>query len=385
MGGYPLGSCSEKIDMNKANIDRVALFMPSLRGGGAERVMVILANEFVARGFAVDLVLANAEGPYYKDVDKKINIVNLGAARVLMSLPGLIKYLRTQKPSVMLSALNHANVVAIVAKLLATVNTRLWVSEHNALTRSIQNRALRRERWLPYWMSLLYPFADGVIAVSNGVADDLARTIKLPRNKIQVIYNPIYSEGLLQLATEQIDDSCFSSFATPVLLAAGRLTEQKGFTVLIQAFRQLRKDRAARLVILGDGEERSMLQSLIDELGLNDDVVLLGFKSNPIAYMKKATVFVLSSNWEGFGNVLVEAMACGTAVISTDCPSGPSEILEGGKWGRLVAVGDADALAYAIKETLDETVHPDVAKRARDFSVCTSVDRYLSVMNLSIQ
>ena len=136
---------------------------------------------------------------------------------------------------------------------------------------------------------------------------------------------------------------------------------------------------------MGEGEERATLQGLINELELNDDVTLLGFKPNPIAYMKKATVFVLSSNWEGFGNVLVEAMACGTPVISTDCPSGPSEILEDGKWGRLVAAGNVDALACAIKETLDETVHPNVAKRAQDFSVCAAVDRYLSVMKLSVQ
>ena len=373
------------MNSDNRNIDKVALFLPSLRGGGAERVMVVLANEFAARGFAVDLVLVNAEGPYFKNVDESIKIVNLGATRVLMGLPRLIRYLRSEKPSVMLSALNHANVVAIMARLLAAVKMRLWVSEHNALICSVQNRVLRRERWLPYCMRLLYPFADGVIAVSNGVADDLVRDVNLPRNKIQVIYNPIYSDDLLQLAGEPIDDSCFSSFPSPVLLAAGRLTKQKGFSHLIQAFHKVRKDRAARLLILGEGEERATLQGLINELELNDDVTLLGFKPNPIAYMKKATVFVLSSNWEGFGNVLVEAMACGTPVISTDCPSGPSEILEDGKWGRLVAAGNVDALACAIKETLDETVHPNVAKRAQDFSVCAAVDRYLSVMKLSVQ
>ena len=363
--------------------ERIAIFVPSLRGGGAERVMLCLANGFAARGFKVDLVLAQAEGPYFNDLSEEVRVVDLHVSRVLLSLFKLAGYIRKEKPVTLLSALNHANVIAILACRLANAGTRLLVSEHNTLTSATRNFSVRRERLLPYLMRWLYPYADVVSAVSIGVANDLVKAIGIPRECIRVNYNPIYSESLLEKAQEQINEPWFAPEMPPVFLAAGRLTEAKGFEILIKAFAKIRKQRHVRLMILGEGAERYKLQSLIDELELNEDVLLAGFKSNPVAYMNRASVFVLSSRWEGFGNVLVEAMACGTPVISTDCPSGPAEILENGKWGRLVPVGDVDALAEAMAATLDEVDHPDVAKRARDFSVDTAVDQYLATLTLS--
>lgn len=360
----------------------LAIYLPSLGGGGAERVMVRLAGGFAERGFKVDLVLARAEGPYRTDVPDTVRVVDLGATRVMGSLPGLIRYLRQHRPDAMLSALCHANVLAVVARDLAGVATRLVVSEHNHLSASAANGKTLRERWLPHLMKWSYPKVDCTVAVSNGVADDLAGAIGLPRGSICVIHNPVPVQELSARAKERVEHPWFAPGADPVLLGVGRLTRQKDFPTLIQAFGRLRSSRPARLMILGEGEERPVLTALVRELGLEADVALPGFVANPFAYMGRAAAFVLSSQWEGFPNVLVEAMACGTPVISTDCPSGPAEILENGRWGRLVPVGDVAALATAMAETLDDPCPPDVMRRVRDFTVDRAVDKYLQALGM---
>lgn len=358
----------------------IALYLPSLRGGGAERAMVTLANGFAERGYAVDLVLAKAEGPFLPEVARKVRIVDLGARRVVSSLPGLVRYLRRERPRAMLSALNHANVIALLARRLAGVPTRLVVSERAHLSSSLGSAPSLRGRLMPWFMRRTYPWADGVVAVSAGVADDLAQAIGLPRQRIAVVYNPVVTDEVLVGAEAPLDHPWFAPGEPPVVLSAGRLTMQKDFGVLLRAFAHLRAQRPARLMILGEGELRPELESLTQQLGIHADVALPGFRDNPYAYMRRAAVFVLSSRFEGLPNALIQAMACGTPVVSTDCPSGPAEILEDGQWGRLVPVGDAAALAEAILATLAETNPPDVARRARDFGVDQAVDGYLRVM-----
>ena len=359
---------------------RLALFLPSLRGGGAERVMVHLARGFAERGFQVDLVLAKAEGPYLAEVPPSVRVVDLRASRVLFSLPGLVRYLRKERPYALLSALNHANVIVCLAHRLARVPSRLVISEHNTLSASRPQNA--RGRLLPWFMRWTYPWADAVIAVSQGVAEDLVRTLGISAERVKVIYNPVVDDDLLTKSKEPLDHPWFTEGAPPVILGVGRLTEQKDFPNLIRAFALVRAQRPARLMILGEGELRPQLEALVHELGLQDDVALPGFVKNPYAYMARAAVFVLSSRWEGLGVALIEAMASGTPVVSTDCPSGPREILEDGRWGRLVPVGDVDALAEAIVTTLDETEHPDVAARAKEFNVNYAVENYLKVLLL---
>lgn len=356
----------------------MALFLPSLGGGGAERVMVVLANGLAERGHLVDLVLAKAEGPYLAQVRDEVRIVDLGSRRVAFSLPGLVRYLRRERPASLLSALIHANVIACRAHRLARVPTRLVVSEHNYRSGSRpQNFHGRLVLWL---MRGTYPWADAVVAVSHGVADDLVRNFGLAPDLVHVIYNPVVDDTLLSKAQAPLEHPWFVEGAPPVILGVGRLMEQKDFPTLIRAFARVRAQCAARLMILGEGELRPQLEALVRELGLQDDVALPGFAENPFAYMARAAVFVLSSRWEGFGNVLVEAMACGCPVVSTDCPSGPCEILEGGKWGRLVPVGDVDALAAAISATLDETAQPDVRVPAGTFNVERAIAEYLAIM-----
>lgn len=342
--------------------------------------MVTLANGFAARGFAVDLVLAKAEGPYLVEVAPRVRVVDLGARGVLASLPGLVRYLRRERPCAMLSALSHANVIALVARRLAGGRTRLVVSERAHLSLSMKTEPGRRGRLMPWFMRYAYPWADGVVAVSAGVADDLAPVIALPRESIKVIYNPVVGEATLSGANAALDHPWFAPGEPPVVLGVGRLTTQKDFSVLLRAFAKVRKMRPLRLMILGEGELRPELEALVRQLGIGADVALPGFQANPLVYMRRAALFVLSSRFEGLPNVLIQAMACGTPVVSTDCPSGPAEILEGGKWGQLVPVGDVERMATAMSATLGDRVHPDVRLRANDFDERQSVEGYLRVM-----
>lgn len=357
---------------------KIAIFLPSLRGGGAERMMVHLANGFSRRGFLVDLVLANAEGSYLPEVSSTVNLVNLRSKRVVFSLHGLVCYLRKQRPTALLSALNHANVVACIAHKISAVETRLVISERNTLSFELPTNL--RGRVVPWFMRRVYPWAHEVVAVSQGVADDLVQSIGISSNKVRTIYNPVVNNELQEKAKEQINHHWFDVDASPVILGVGRLTKQKDFNTLIQAFARIFAKRPVRLLLLGEGDLRNELERTVLELGLGQSVSFLGFVSNPYAYMSRASVFVLSSRWEGLPGALIQAMACGTPVVSTDCPSGPREILENGKWGRLVPVGDADALALAIEQTLDQSTSPQVEHRARDFGEDQAVKEYLKVL-----
>ncbi len=359
---------------------KVALFLPSLQGGGAERVMINLARVFSEQGLEVDLVLAKAEGPYLSQVPPEVRVIDLHSNRVLRSLPELVRYLRRERPKAILSALDHANVVTIWARKLSRVPCRVVVSVHSTLSRAIAHDADLRRRLMPNLIGIFYPWADEIVVVSGGVADDLTKTTGLQRERIQVIYNPVVTPDVFEKARESLGHPWFAPGEPPVILSVGRLTKAKDYPTLIRAFARVRREHPARLMILGEGEERPKLEALIRELDLEEDVSLPGFVDNPYAYMARSAVFVLSSAWEGFGNVLVEAMAVGTPVVSTDCPSGPAEILEGGQWGRLVPVGDVEGIAAAIIATLNDHYHPDVSKRAQHFDVQKSVQAYFEVL-----
>jgi len=359
---------------------RVAIFLPSLRGGGAERVMLCLARGFAERGCEVDIVLAKREGSYLSEVPKNVNVVDLKAGRVLASLPALVRYLRRAKPAVLLSAMDHANVVALWAQRISRIGARVVVSVHTTFSLGVKH-SNGRGRLIPYIARRCYSWADGVVAVSRGVADNLSNTIGLPRESIHVIHNPVVVPELSELAREQVDHPWFRTGKRPVVLSVGRLTAAKDYPTLLRAFSQMIKERPMRLVILGEGEERAELEAMVRNLGLEDVVSLPGFVKNPYAYMSKAAVLVLSSAWEGFGNVLVEAMAVGTPVVASDCPNGPAEILEDGKYGRLTPVGNSEALARGIIATLDGPLSPEVLQqRAREFSYDDIVDQYIEIL-----
>lgn len=359
---------------------RIAIYIPSLRGGGAERVMVTLANGFAARGMQVDLVLASAEGPYLRDISQAVHIIDLRSRRVSTSLPGLVHYLRGTRPKVLLSALNHANVIAVLAHRLARVPTRLVVSERNNASHSANHPQSLRQRCVLPMMRWAYRKADAIVAVSEGVADDLAQSLNLSRERIDVVYNPVVTPGLEALAATPIDHPWLAENSPPVILAVGRLAAQKDYPTLLRAFAMVRAKHDYRLVILGEGKLRPLLEALVEKLGVGDSVLLPGFIDNPFAWMRRASLFVLSSAWEGLPNVLIQAMACGTQVVSTDCPSGPREILEGGKWGALVPVGDQDALAEEIISSMNSRNSMRGVSRAYQFGVDNAISGYLKVM-----
>lgn len=333
--------------------------------------MVTLANGLSQRGIGIDFVLATAEGAFLKDVSEEIRVIDLGTQRVSLSFFGLVRYLRRERPEVLLSALNHANVVAALAVAVAGTKTRIIVSEHNNLGRSLQGEG-PRAWFFRQVMRLAYLRADAVVTVSHGVASNLIDALSLPRDKVKTIYNPIVTPDLLLKSEDEAPG--FPSGNN--ILAVGRLTRQKDYPTLLNAFSLIKDKTDANLIILGEGEQRSELEALIGKLGIERRVSMPGFVANPYAWMRRAQLFVLSSAWEGLPTVLVEAMACGAPVVSTDCESGPREILEGGRWGALVPVGNPKALADVILQALADRPNMNVAKRAMHFGVDVALDAY---------
>lgn len=380
-----MDSVLNTIPVADRGVGRIAVVLPSLDGGGAERVMVTLANAFAARGYGVDLVLAAAHGPYLSDVLPKVRIIDLKAGRVLRAVFPLLRYLRRERPVAVLSAMNHVNVITVMACMFARLSTRLVVSEHSTINEEAARNRNVFARVVYALIPGLYRRAAAVLAVSEAAARDLERFAHFPQGSVRAIYNPFDLERISRMAMLLPEHPWLAPGQPPVLLAIGRLTEAKDFSTLIRAFSLMRAKHGARLLILGEGELRGALQDVVDECGLTPgEVQMPGFVSNPFAYLSRSAAFVLSSRWEGFGNVLVEALACGAPVISTDCPSGPCEILEDGRWGQLVPAGDVQALAQAMDFVLSSPRGqlPDARGRAKEFDQERAVDAYLDALGL---
>jgi glycosyltransferase involved in cell wall biosynthesis len=372
----------------------LALFIHSLSGGGAPARTLTLAHAFAARGHKVDLVVPRAQGPVLQEISPLVRLVALDPWWIhlpwvrsrkhrwpLFSVPALLRYLRRERPEVLLIAGSHVTRGAAWALPLARVLTRPVIRMSNHLSQSAL-KAHRRPRRFRLWLARhFYPRADAIIAVSNGIADDLAQVTGLPRERITTIYSPVITPELQEKARAPLDHPWFAQGSPSVLLGVGRLVPQKDFPTLLKAFARVRAVRKARLVILGEGIRRMELETLARELGVAAAVALPGFVANPFPYMAGASVFVLSSAWEGLPGVLIEAMACGCPVVSTDCPSGPAEILDGGAYGPLVPVGNDEALAKAILSVLETPPDPErLRARAALFSVDCAADRYLEVL-----
>jgi len=373
---------------------RLALLVADLEGGGAQRRMVLLANAFRRRGLAVDLVVVQPRGPLRAEIGEGVRLVSLERGwmrlpgvrskkrrRVLASGPGLVAYLRRARPRALMPTSHSVCVLAAVASGLAPGPTRtvLRIDSHPsrapalAGTRTQRRRLRRARRW--------FPRADALVAISEGVARDLLAQIELDPARVHVIHNPVALEDVLARAEESVAHPWLAPGEPPLVLAAGRLVAQKDLPTLLRAFARLRRLRPARLLILGEGPERGRLEALVRELGVAGDVELPGWVPNPYAYMARAAAFALSSAWEGFGQVLLEALACGCPAASTDCPSGPAEILAGGAFGPLVPVGDAAALARVLERLLASPPDPaPLRERARAFSIDRIAERYLEVL-----
>jgi glycosyltransferase involved in cell wall biosynthesis len=280
----------------------------------------------------------------------------------------------------MVVSLGPPNITALIAGLLSGRKVPIFVTQHNALSNQTRSTATIQQKLVPWAYRLLFPYAAGVLAVSAGVADDMAAVTGYPRQRIHILHNPAYPQDLDGKLSRPFVHPFFAT-EEPVVVAVGRLIDQKAFDVLIRAIGHCRNKRPVRLAILGVGPLEEKLRQQASEANLSNAVALLGFQENPLLFMKNAAMFVMSSRYEGFGNVLVEAMACGTPVVSTDCNSGPAEILVNGRYGRLVPVDNAEALAEAILATLDDEIDREALRhRAMDFSAAQVTQRYLEVL-----
>lgn len=360
----------------------IAIVLHDLRGGGAERAILRLARGMVAMGRRVDLVLVRAQGAYLDEIPLGVSLTTLQCARVSRAIGALADYFRRERPSAVLSALTHVNIATVIAAALSRARPRVVLSERNQISSKARDAAGLWRRGVYRAVPFFYRAADAIVAVSGGVAEDLAGFGHLPERKIRVIHNPVFDADVEALTRAPITHPWFQKKGPPIVLAVGRLHRQKGFDTLLDAFAIARAEVDCRLVILGEGPERAPLLAAADKLGLSYDIDMPGFVENPFALMANAGAFVLSSRWEGFPNALVEAMACGAPVIATDCPSGPREILDGGRFGALVPPENAQALGKALIATLK--ARPDIRQsqaRAQSFSVSSAAAQYLAVLD----
>lgn len=359
----------------------VALLLPSLAGGGAERTAVQLVNALAERGISTQLVLGRAEGPFLADISDEVEVVDLQTRRFRYALVPLIQYIRRTRPQCVLSFLTQANILLLVATRLLRRPPRTVVSERQTLSASIQAGDVGWARFLPPLMRRLYPHADGIIAVSRGVAADLTAVLALEHDMVTVINNPVPIESIQSQAAKPVEHEWFGDGEPPVVVGIGRLVPGKDFPTMIRAMAIVNKTMSARLLIIGQGPERDALKRLARLKGIGDCIDYLGFVHNPYPYIRQAAVVASTSRAEGFPNVLAEALALGRAIVATDCASGPAEILKAGEYGRLVPVGDHEAVAKALCDTLSVPPEEDrLIEWAKQWESGRIVDQYVNVL-----
>lgn len=363
----------------------IAIFLPSFLGGGVERMMVYLANNFSSKGYRVDLVVLKNHGPYKKLLSERVNLIDLKKKRVLFSIFSLAAYLRQNRPDVMLAAMNYVNVSAYFAHLFSFTKTRLVISERDIASKGVKKHKLGFI--FKNLIKFIYPRTYKIIAISKDVGEDLIANFKIPRDKVVVINNMVdinLTTQLNQTQKQQLYVQCFddSKYSSPIIISIGRLVPYKNFSYLINAFSMLSGTNSdVKLIILGEGPERQTLEKLILDLDLQERVKLMGFQDNPREFMQISSVFVSSSTHEGFGNVIIEAMAEGLPIIVTDCLGGPKEIVDYGKYGEIVPLDNEKELASRINMLLQTEYDSNLSiGRAKQFSIENISQEYLNVL-----
>lgn len=358
---------------------RLAFVLPDMTGGGAERIALRLMEDALAAGHEVDLVLQARKGELLALLPSSVRVIDLHAARLRDVIAPMARYFRTERPDGVQIFMWPLTVLGIIAHLTSRSRARLVVSDHTIFSRHFAGLGRTGRRFLKASVKLLYPRADARILVSGGAADDLARLTGITRSSIEVIYNPVGCPAG-RPATDPMIEKLWGT-ADGRILTVGKLKPEKNHALLIQSFARLLQSRPARLMILGDGPLRRETEQLVTSLGLADHVVLPGFANDPWPFYASADLFALTSDYEGFGNVLIEAMHCGVTAVSTDCPDGPREILGGGAYGTLVPVDDEAALAAALAAGLATPLDPQMLMdRAAALSGPDTSARYLALM-----
>jgi glycosyltransferase involved in cell wall biosynthesis len=360
----------------------ISILLPDLRGGGAERVNIDLAREFSFAGHKVEFVLMQARGEFLEEARSSFSVVDLATPRARALPIALARYLRRRRPDALLAAMWPLTVIAPIATWLSGYKCKVLVSEHGILSAQYSDWGRMHRFFLRLSTGIGYRMADFRVGVSLGLVKDIANVALLRTDHFHVIHNPVPPRPAQTWQTIGAAESLWSTPKGARIVTVGSMKAVKNHSLLLRAFARLERPDA-RLMFVGYGAGRDTLLSLAHELGVADRVILAGFHRDPTPFYKTADLFVLSSDYEGFGNVIVEALACGTPVVSTNCPSGPAEILENGRFGRLVPVGDAEALASAMGAALNEQVDRDALKRrAADFSPEIAARKYLDLLDL---
>jgi glycosyltransferase involved in cell wall biosynthesis len=330
----------------------------------------------------VDFLIGTTKGPYISNLPSSVRVLELGNTNPDGIVGALVCYLKENRPEVLLCT-KRGDREALLARDLAGVSTRIALRTGTTVTQRDKSKSFFKKWQTRRKMREAYSKADIVVAVSNGVAEDLTFITRLPPDKISVIPNPVVTPELVDLSRAPLDHPWFRQDSPPVILGAGGLRRAKDFPTLIEAFAKVRRHRPSRLMILGEGRQRDRLEKLAEKLGVREDFMLPGFVENPYAFMARAGLFVLSSLWEGSPNVLTEALAVGTPVVSTDCRSGPKEILQNGRFGPLVPVGKVDAMAKAMLETLRNPLDSRTLRSATSaYTLEKSAEQYISILGL---
>lgn len=356
---------------------KICFFLGALKLGGIGKTSINLMGSFIKRGIGVDLYLTHYVGEYISQIPEGVNVI-VGEGNYLKRFIKYARYLTKVKPDAVISARDSLNLFSIFTCYIFSPNTiRIATLRTNQTVENLHHQK-KMSGLMKFIYKNVYKQANKIIAVSKGVAKDFSNRFDI--HKVKVIYNPVYKKDL---AENTLDfDSPIKQISNPnfkFILGVGRLRMQKDFESLILAFKTVSSQiDDVSLIILGEGEDRKKLENLIQDLNLSNKVFLPGFVPNPQQYMNRAEVFVLSSLWEGFGNVLVDALGAGCKIVSTNCPSGPSEILNDGEFGILTEPGNIDALSEAIIESIRSYVDPQVLiNRAESFSVDTIANKYL--------
>jgi glycosyltransferase involved in cell wall biosynthesis len=358
----------------------IALFLQDLDGGGAERAIVALAGEIKKHGHDVDLVVGDANSDYRSEVSPAVNVVDFATRSRVSILFRLIAYLRHRKPGVVMSALDTANILLLIAARFSGHKGRTIICQRAVVAASQNELALGRRILMRFFQRVYFPRADALISNSYAAANDVQRLLGVSADKVFTIHNAIDVDRINRLASEPIKDHFIRKNQAPLIVSVGSFTERKDMGTLIKAFEMVKAQRQVSLVIIGKGPERKKIEALISNLGLNENVHLPGFDTNPYKWIAAATVFVSSSTGEGFPNVIAEALALGRPIVATDCAGDTAELLGHGKWGRLVPVGDPERMAEGILASLDDPNSPDGRIRAADFSSSVITSAYLNVL-----
>lgn len=362
----------------------LVIYLPSFAGGGAERLHINLAPELIKLGYDVTFLVNLKEGALCDLLPPNVKLVCLNARNTRESIIPLYRFLREHKPDILLCNLDICNMSGLMMRLAPWIQTKIITTFHSipSSVAKIEQTLSRRAKSL--FFRIFLRLSHAIIGVSKGVQRDVAITTGIPLSRIHAVYNPVITDTFLRKIRAETAQILERKKPPPLVLAAGRFVEAKDFATLISAFALVRATRECRLIILGEGPLREKLQDQINALGLQDSVSLPGFIANPVASFCSADVFVLCSLYEGLGNVLIEALACGTPVVSTDCPSGPAEILENGKYGQLVPVGNPKALAEAILSTLENPLPKEMLRERGLYFTAERAARHYHDVFLSV-